>query len=110
VTSSKAKSTKRFEQLNQIVDEIAQKLGSSAMIAILLTCFRHAMPNGCFRVSVERIAKSSGMKKRQGQRWMDELESLGVIELLKEKQGSIPRIYRINFSYRHGVTHDTTNP
>jgi hypothetical protein len=105
----KTKSRLRFQQLNHIVDIIAPTLPSPSMIAILLTCFRHANVQGYFRVSTSRIARSSGVQVRQTKRLIDHLMSLGVLKFVKERRGSVPRTYQINYEYPRGVTHDTTN-
>lgn len=92
---SKRKSQKRFEQLNRIVDEVGPTLRTPAHLAVLFVCFRHAGPQGRFAVSNARIARSCSLSARQVVRIMDDLESVGVVKLLSEHQGPIPKRYRI---------------
>lgn len=103
----KRKSTKRFEQLNRLVDDINPTLPTATHAAVLMTCFRHGGPGGGFRVSTARIARSTCISERQAKRVIDQLESCGVIELLQEHQGPIPRQYRITGRVANGDTHDT---
>jgi len=107
---SKKKSERRFEQLNMIVDDIAPTLPTPSHVAILLCCFRHGRGAGYFRVSTNRLAKSSCIGKRQVQRVIDDFEKTGIIELVTEHQGPIPRTYRITFKRFNGDTHDTIKP
>jgi DNA-binding MarR family transcriptional regulator len=94
LTTPKRKSSRRFEQLNLIVDEIALTLGSPAHVAVLLCCFRHAGTGGRFAVSTARIAASCRLSKRQAVRIVDQLERAGVIEMISDHQGPIAKRYR----------------
>ena len=94
-TYAKRKSTRRFEQLNKLVDEICPSLENPSEVAVLLVCWRHARENCCFRVSTRRIAQSAGIGWRQVTRVMDRLEQIGLLEMTKPQQGTIPKQYRI---------------
>lgn len=94
VSSAKRKSSKRFEQINKLVDEISPQLKSPSQVAVLLVCWRHAR-DSCFQVSTRRIAKSVGLGWRQVTRIMDALELIGILVLVKESEGPIPKRYRI---------------
>lgn len=101
----KRKSQKRFEQLNHIVDNVAPTLKSASHVAVLLVCYRHAWTGGTFQISNRRIADSAGTTHRHARRVMDDLEAAGVIELVAEHQGPIPRRYRITGRSANGVSH-----
>lgn len=103
----KRKSHKRFEQLNELIDGITGTLPTPTHGMALMVCFRHGRPGGRFRVAIDRIADSAGISRRQAQRVLDDLERMGVVELLKEHQGPIPRLYRITGRRANGDTHDT---
>ena len=93
----KRKSHNRWEQFNRIVDDIACKLPTASHVAVLMVCFRHGRGAGFFRVSTGRIAESVKLKERRVKYILDELETAGIITLIKEHQGPIPRTYRIIF-------------
>ncbi len=99
----KGKSSKRFEQLNLIIDDIAPKLPTAAHVAVLVCCFRHGRGLGFFRVSTQRIAKSTKLQRRRVQYIMDDLERQGVVVLVAEHKGPIPRTYRIPFAMVNGA-------
>lgn len=107
---AKRKSAKRFEQMNVLVDQVAPKLPTPAHTAVMLCCFRHGNPGGYFRASTERLAKSVGLKKRRIQDILDELEGMGVIRIVKEHQGPIPRVYRFGFLLVNGALQCTVKP
>ncbi len=92
---AKRKSAMRFEQLNQIVDDIAPSLPTPAHVAVLFCCYRHARELGHFQVSTNRIAQSTKVSPRHARRIIDDLEQWKVIEMEREHNGPIPRQYRI---------------
>lgn len=106
----KRKSQKRFEQLNQIIDDIAPTLPSPTHLAVLMICFRHGRQGGYFTVSTNRIAKSARLARRQTRRIIDDLETVGVIEMVSEHQGPIPRKYRITGRRANGVAQVPIKP
>ena len=91
----KRKSANRFAQLNQIADRIAPSLPTTAHVAVLFCCFRHARELGHFQVSTKRIAATARISERHARRIVDDLERLKVIKLEVEHQGPIARRYRI---------------
>lgn len=97
--STKRNSDERWKQNNYLVDKISPQLKSSGYIAVLWACFRHGRGLGFFRVSTKRIAQSSLMGERYVRRILDDFEACGLIEVVKERQGTIPRTYRIRFEY-----------
>lgn len=105
----KRKSTKRFEQLNRIVDIIAPTLPTPSHVAVLLCCFRHGRENGYFRVSTPRLAKTVGLKNRRVQDIIDSLVKLNVLEFVSEHIGPIPRTYKINYKVADGAARCTIN-
>lgn len=92
---AKRKSEMRFEQLNQLVDDIAPTLPTPAHVAVLFCCYRHARERGHFQVSTKRISASTKVSPRHARRIIDDLEQLKVIELMREHNGPIARQYRI---------------
>ena len=98
----KRRSDERWEQHNYLVDTINPRLKSSSYIAVLWVCFRNGRGLGYFRVSTERIARCALTSKRNVQRVLDAFEEYGLIELVEEHQGPIPRTYRIRFEYVAG--------
>lgn len=104
---TKRKSQKRWEQFNRIVDVVAPSLPTSTHVAVLLCCFRHGRQGGYFRASTKRIAESAGLKKRQTQYILDELEQLGVITFISEHKGPIPRVYQVTFKPANGAAQCT---
>lgn len=104
--ATKKKSAKRFEQLNRLADDITPTLPTSTHVAVLMLCYRHGRAGGTFRVSTSRLARSARISGRQARRVLDDLEGSGVIELLKEHQGPVPRLYRITGKVANGDTHD----
>lgn len=93
--NAKRKSEMRFEQLNQLVDDIAPTLPTPAHVAVLFCCYRHARERGHFQVSTKRIADGARVSERHAKRLIDDLERFEVIEMEREHQGPIPRRYRI---------------
>ncbi len=106
---AKGKSQRRFEQLNIIVDKIAPTLRTPTHVAVLLVCFRHGRGRGYFRASTSRVAASVGIKKRQAVNIFDALEKAGVIELVEEHKGPVPRTYKITFRDANGALHCINN-
>lgn len=106
MASQKGKSAKRFELLNRLWDEITETLPTSTHVAVLGCCYRHARVGGYFRVSTGRLARSTKVGQRQARRVLDDLERQGVIELVREHDGPIPRVYRITGKAANGDTHD----
>ena len=102
MTTPKRKSSRRFEQLNLIVDEIAPSLRSPSQVAVLFACYRHALPSGKFAICTARIAKSAKLSHRQARRVLDELEALTVIESLSDHVGPIAKQYRITGKRANG--------
>jgi hypothetical protein len=89
----KRKSQKRFEQANELVDRIAPTLPSPAYVAVVFVAWRHAHGR-TFSVSVPRLAKGSCCSIRHVRTMLDNMEFAGVIRLVKEKRGTIPRTYQ----------------
>lgn len=112
MAEAKRKSARRFEQLNEIIDEIAPKLPGPSHVAVLLCCFRHGRGAGYFRVSTARLARSTTLQHRRVRYVMDELERMGVIEMITEHKGPIPRTYRIKLKGANGALqcHIKTKP
>lgn len=103
----KRKANSRFRQLNVIVDEIAPQLPTPGHVAVLLCCFRHGRGMGFFKVSTERLAKSTTLKRRRVQYILDDLERMGAVVLVSEHKGPIPRTYQIPFKSIDGALHCT---
>lgn len=93
--SPKAKSAKRFAQINHIVDDLFAKLPSPAHQAVLVVCWRHATTKGEFTLSHSRIAEVTGLTRRYVIGIMDKLQEIGVIELVRMGGGVIPSAYII---------------
>lgn len=91
----KKKSDLRFAQLNLIADKIAPTLPTSAHVAVLFCCYRHARELGHFQVSTKRIARTTKISERHARRIIDDLERFKVIAIEREHQGPIARQYRI---------------
>ena len=85
----------RFEQVNMIADEIAPTLPTTTHVCVLLVAWRHAERGGCFQVSTKRLATACKITARWAKEIIDDLERLGVIAMIREHQGPIPRRYRI---------------
>ena len=92
---AKRKSAMRFEQLNQLVDDIAPSLPQTAHVAVLFCCYRHARERGHFQVSARRIAEATKLSERHVKRVLDDLERGEVIEMVREHNGPIPKQYQI---------------
>jgi len=92
----------RWEQNNLLVDEVCPKLKTSTYGMVLMTCFRHGRGLGYFRVSVRRIAKAAVTSERHVHRILRDFENCGLIEKVKNAQGTIPKTYRIRFEYQDG--------
>lgn len=99
----KVKSDQRWQQFNWIVDHVAPSLPTATHLAVLVCCFRHGRGLGEFSVSTPRIAEACNLKKRRTRYILDELEQLGVIELLEEHRGPLPRTYKITFKQAIGA-------
>ncbi len=95
MSTPKRKSQLRFEQLNRIADVIAQTLPTSTHVAVLMIAYRHAGPGGQFSVSTNRIADACRISDRWAKNVIDDLERLGVIVMLQDHKGPIPRRYKI---------------
>ena len=95
----KEKSQERWIQHNYLVDEINPRLKNATYIAVLWACFRHGKGFGYFRASTARVARCARTSKRNARRIIDDFQQWGLIELIQEHQGPIPRTYRIRFSY-----------
>ncbi len=105
----KRKSRTRFQHCNTIVDEILPTLPNTTQAAALFVMFRHANEQALFRLSVNRLAKTLRIHRRTAQRTLDELEAGGVIKIVKERQGTIPRQYKITgFGFASGGVGVTT--
>jgi hypothetical protein len=91
----KKKAGVRFEQLNLLVDQVLHRLPSLSHRVVLLVGWRHAKPSGEFRASSQQIADAAGISKRQAIRTIDDLVTLGALEVTAQERGSIPRSYRI---------------
>ena len=89
----KRKSQRRFEQANDLTDRIGPTLPSSAYLALLFVAWRHAHGRD-FSVSSRQFAIATNASHRHVRTMLDDLEKAGVIELKKERQGTIPRTYR----------------
>lgn len=95
MNNAKRTSSKRFQQLNKLVDKIGPKLETASQFAVLMVCYRHAKGRGFFQVSCSRIAKATKLSVRQVRRIIEQLKKRGVIEQISEHQGPIPPEYRI---------------
>jgi predicted ArsR family transcriptional regulator len=84
-------------------------LRNPTRVAVILVCYRHADENGEFEVSNKRIAKAVCLSERQAKRVLNDLERIGVLKLLKEHQGPIPRRYRITGKPANHDMGDTIN-
>jgi hypothetical protein len=97
------RSYQRFQQFNCLVDSVAGQLPTPTHIAVMLCCFRHGREGGYFRVSTSRLAKSVGLRRRRVQAVLDDLQAAGVIELVSEHNGPVPRVYRFRFTEANGA-------
>lgn len=91
----KRKSQKRFEQANDLCDRIGPSLPTPTHFAVLFVAWRHAT-NGRFRVSATQVSKAISGSTRNVRRVLDDLEQGGVITLMAEKKGTIPRTYKFS--------------
>ncbi len=111
---ARRKSTMRFEQLNQLVDDIAPTLPTTAHVAVLFCCYRHARELGHFQVSTRRISEATKVSERHVKRVINDLERGSVIKMEREHQGPIPRQYRITGNAFNGDSlsplQDTDHP
>lgn len=89
----KGKPSKRFEHINDLVDRVAPTMPSAAYVAVLLVAWRHAR-NKHFRVSVGQFAKQTCLSSRHVRNVLDHLERAKVIQMVSERKGTIPRVYR----------------
>ena len=93
--TTKATSAKRFEQLNDLVDNVIQQLPTPTHGLVLVVCWRHANRNRQFRISHGRIAESIKVSRRSAIRIMKSLESVGVIKLIAKGGGTQASTYEI---------------
>lgn len=89
----KGKPSKRFEHVNDLVDRIAPTMPSSAYVAVLLVAWRHAR-NRHFRVSAKQFATQACISLRHARDVLDDLERNSVIQMVTERKGTLPRVYR----------------
>ena len=101
----KEKSRLRFQQANQLCDEVVRNLPNATSGLVLLVCWRHADEEGVFCLSESRIAESIGKSERQTRRTMHELKKLGAIKLVKKAIGTRPPTYVLTGKPR-GDIHD----
>ena len=87
------KSNKRFEHVNDLVDRIAPTMPSAAYVAVLLVAWRHAK-NRHFRVSAKQFSDQTRVSLRHTRAVLDHLEQASVIQLVTERKGTLPRVYR----------------
>jgi predicted transcriptional regulator len=97
--TTKARSKKRFEQLNRLVDVVLPSIpkNKGSHRTILLFAFRHASPSGGFVQTKSRIAKCAGISIRQVRRTMKDLESWGLIVRYKEGDRGPIHAFRITY-------------
>jgi DNA-binding MarR family transcriptional regulator len=91
----KRKSHKRWEKMNHLVDNVLSSIQSPAAVSILWVAFRHANLRDEFRISFRQIAKLTGYDPRHVRRALDQMVQAGVIEIIQERRGTIPVIYKI---------------
>ena len=89
----KAKPSKRFEHVNDLVDRVAPTMPSAAFVAVMLVAWRHAK-NMHFRVSVSQFAKQTCLSPRHVRNVLDDLERAKVIQMVADRKGTIPKVYK----------------
>jgi hypothetical protein len=93
--TSKATSSKRFEQINMIVDEIVKQLPTPTHGLALIVCWRHANASRQFSISHSRLAKVLGVSRRSAIRTMNTLLEVGVIRRVEMGSGATSSRYEI---------------
>jgi hypothetical protein len=94
-STSKATSSKRFEQINMIVDEIVKQLPTPTHGLALIVCWRHANASRQFSLSHSRLAKALGVSRRSAIRTMNTLLEVGVIRRVEMGSGATSSRYEI---------------
>lgn len=115
-TKAKRQSDKRFEQLNALCDRYIQTLPKYSHRVAILVMWRHAnnpylrkdFGPFAFKISKRNLARSIGSDVRDAKKLIDELCAMGVIELVRERRGTIPRIYKLTWKSPSGGQNPTT--
>ncbi len=110
MNKAKRTSSKRFQQLNKLVDVIGPHLDTTSQFAVLMSCYRHARERGVFQVSCSRIAKVTKLSVRQVRRILEQLKKRGVIEQISDHRGPIPPQFRITGQINNVDTDDNIQP
>lgn len=100
MTGKRKKSDQRWHQFNYLMDEVIPRLKNNTAAVVLLTCFRYGRGPGIFRSSVRTLAKASRTSISRVREHLDRFVRDGLLELLEERKGTIPRTYRIRFIER----------
>lgn len=90
----KSKSNSRFKQLNAIVDKLIRRLPKGHALVVIVA-FRHADPDKFFSVSVKQFSETLAIHPRTARRILDDLILWGVVEVISERKGTIPRKLRL---------------
>jgi CRP-like cAMP-binding protein len=93
--TSKATSSKRFEQINMIVDEIVKQLPTPTHGLALIVCWRHANASRQFNLSHNQLAEALRISRRSAIRTMNTLLKVGVIRRVKKGAGATSSRYEI---------------
>jgi len=92
---SKAKSSKRFEQINMILDEVVNQLPTPTHGLALVVCWRHANVKRQFSLSHNQLAGALRISRRSAIRTMNTLLEVGVIRRVKMGAGLTSSRYEI---------------
>ena len=91
----KRKSVMRFEQVNVLCDEVLRNLPTATHGLVLLVGWRHADGKRVFRKSASELARIVGVSRRHMQTILDDLIEIGALQIVKNRQGTIPASHLI---------------
>ncbi len=103
--NAKDRSTKRFEQLDFIIDEVLPSIPTGkrgqtrcTYAAVLYACWKQARGKaGRFNASYQQIANASGLNRRTVMRVMHRLQAGNVIEVVRVGCGNMGSVRKFTW-------------